>query len=281
LLRTEVLQHEVSLSALNGQPQGLPLHEMIEMKDKLKLVKNLQEKRNYRRKEGLFVVEGPHLVEEAGERVKFFFYYENLPIVAQLEEQGSIGYKLSRKQFEEISQVETPQGILAVVRGLECSLTDLLKGKETRIVFCVGVQDPGNLGTIIRSADALGASGVILSKGTVDLYNPKVIRATQGSIFHLPIALAEDDLETIGKLKRENVKIIGTAASGPTNVFAADLSGPVAILVGNEGTGLPAEIMGRSDVLARVPIAGKAESLNVGIAAAILLYEIMRQCKTK
>ena len=139
------------------------------MKDKLKLIKNLLEKRSIRRKEKAFVVEGPHLVEEAGDRIKFFFYCENLPIVKILEDKGSIGYKISRKQFEEISQVETPPGIFAVVREPEYTFRDLLKTDKILVVFCIGVQDPGNLGTIIRSADAFGASGVILSKGTVDL----------------------------------------------------------------------------------------------------------------
>ncbi len=251
------------------------------MKEKLNLVKNLLEKRSFRRKEGLFVVEGPHLVEEAGDRVKYFFYCENLPIVAQLEEKGSIGYKLSRKQFEELSQVEAPQGILAVVREFESSLTELLKGNETLIVYCLGIQDPGNLGTIIRSADALGATGVILSKGSVDLYNPKVVRATQGSLFHLPITMVEDDLETIRKLKQKNVKIISTDVSGPKNVFDVELSGPVAILVGNEGAGLPQAVIEAADRSVKIPMPGKAESLNVGISTAILLYEIMRQWKTK
>ena len=136
------------------------------MQQQLKLIKNLLETRKARRKEKLFVVEGVRMVEEAGERVKTFFYSENLPIVKNLEAQMSVGYKVSKKQLAEISQVETPQGIVAIVREQECSL-DQIDTKGV-IVYCLGVQDPGNLGTIIRTADAFGASGVILSKGTVD-----------------------------------------------------------------------------------------------------------------
>lgn len=255
------------------------------MKNKLKLVKNLLEKRSARKKEGLFVIEGPHLIEEAGDRVKFYFYCENLPIVKKLEEGGSIGYKLSRKQFTELSQVEAPQGIIAVVRDLEFSLNDVLTNHPTiqssnnpsLIIYCIGVQDPGNLGTIIRTADALGATGIILSKGTVDLYNPKVVRSTQGSIFHLPIVIVEDDQETIEQLKQKNVKIIVSDIKASRESFSADLTGPIAFLIGNEGAGLPGGIFELADEMVKIPMPGRAESLNAGISAGILLYEALRQ----
>src|SRR3989339_2177319 len=193
------------------------------MQSQLKLIKNLLETRKARRKEKLFVVEGVRMVEEAGERVKTFFYSENLPIVKNLEAQMSVGYKVSKKQLAEISQVETPQGIVAIVREQECSL-DQIDTKGV-IVYCLGVQDPGNLGTIIRTADAFGASGIILSKGTVDLYNPKVVRATQGSIFHLPIVMADDDAETIAQLKEKNVKIVTTDLKAAKTAAAGDYRG--------------------------------------------------------
>src|SRR3989338_833330 len=116
------------------------------MNQKLKLIKNLLEKRSARRKEGLFVIEGPHLIEEAGEKVKFAVYSENLPIVKTMEAQGTVCYKVSRKQLEEISGVETPQGIIAVVREFEYQFRDVLKGYQTLIIFCLGAQDPENQG---------------------------------------------------------------------------------------------------------------------------------------
>jgi TrmH family RNA methyltransferase len=247
------------------------------MNEKLKLVRNLVEKRHARRKEKCFVVEGPHLVEEAGDRVKFVVYSENLPIVKVLEKKGTQCYKVSRKQFEELSGVETPQGVLAVVKEFEYQFRDILKADKTLIVFCVGVQDPGNLGTIIRSADAFGASGIILSKGTVDLYNPKVVRSTMGSLFHLPIITVEDDQETIEHLKQKGVKIIATAVDAKKDVNTADLKGPVAVLVGNEGAGLPKGIVDLADERVKVPMLGKAESLNVGMAATVVLYEVVKQ----
>lgn len=250
---------------------------MREPKTVLKLVRNLLEKRSARRKEGRFVVEGPHLVEEAGDKVECLVFCESLPIVKALADKGVPCYKISRQQFEELSEVEAPQGVLAVAREFEYQFRDLLKTDKTLIVYCLGVQDPGNLGTIIRSADAFGASGVILSKGTVDLYNPKVVRSTMGSLFHLPIIITEDEVETIGHLKKKNVKMIATVVDAKKDVQAADLKGPVAILVGNEGAGLPETAIKLADELVKIPMPGLAESLNVGIASTVVLYEIIRQ----
>ena len=247
------------------------------MNEKLRLVRTLLEKRNARSKEQRFVVEGPHLIEEAGDKINFIVYCEKLPVVEKLEEEGVPSYKVSKEQFAELSDVETPQGVLGVVRQFDYQFRDLIKEDKTLIVFCVGVQDPGNLGTIIRSADAFGASGVILSKGTVDLYNPKVVRSTMGAIFHLPIFLTEDDKETIKHLKQKNVKIFATDASAKKDCFAADLKGAAAVLVGNEGAGLPEDIIDLADEIIKIPMPGKAESLNVGVSTAIVLYEALRQ----
>lgn len=250
---------------------------MREPKAVLKLVRNLLEKRSARRKEGRFVVEGPHLVEEAGDKVECVVFCENLPVVKALEEKGVPTYKVSHQQFEELSDVETPQGVLAVVKEFEYQFRDVLKADKTLVVFCVGVQDPGNLGTIIRCADAFGCSGVILSKGTVDLYNPKVVRATMGSLFHLPIITVEDERETIEHLKQKNVKITATSAAGEKSCFEVNLKGPTAILVGNEGAGLPEEVIKLADERVKIPMPGSAESLNVGMSTAIILYEVIRQ----
>jgi TrmH family RNA methyltransferase len=248
-----------------------------EAKAVLKLVKNLLEKRSARRKEGRFVVEGPHLVEAAGEKVECLVYCENLPVVKALEAQGTPCYKISRQQFEELSGVETPQGVLAVVREFGFAFRDLLKADKTLIVYCLGVQDPGNLGTIIRSADAFGATGVIVSKGTVDLYNPKVVRSSMGSLFHLPIITTEDDGATIKYLKEHKVKIVAADGSAKQDVAAVSLKGAVALLLGNEGAGLIKSIIEIADEAARIPMVGRAESLNVGMATSVLLYEALRQ----
>lgn len=247
------------------------------MKEKLRLVRTLLEKRQARRKEQRFVVEGPHLVEEAAEQIDFAIYAEELPIISQLKTKGVACYKISRKQFSKISEVETPQWVLAVVKEKVHTLDDILRVKDPLIVFCAGVQDPGNLGTIIRTADAVGAAGVVLSRGTVDLYNGKVIRATMGSLFHLPVVQAEEIEDTIGKLKKRQVKVIASDVSAKKDLYAIDYKGPVAILVGNEGAGLEDEIIKQADEAIRIPMPGKAESLNVGISTSVILYEALRQ----
>ena len=249
------------------------------MKDKLRLIRNLLEKRSARRKTERFVVEGPHLVCEAGELIDFIVYSDNLPIVSRLSKKGIQCLKVSRQQFLDISQVETPQGVLAVVKQQVYTLDNILTKTAPLIVFCIGIQDPGNLGTIIRTADAVAASGVILSRGTVDLYNQKVIRSTMGSLFHLPIAQVVDPLETIKKLKAKNIQVIATFLSGARDHFKLEYNKACAILVGNEGAGLPKEIVAAADEVVKIPIPGKAESLNAGISTAVILYEALRQRK--
>ncbi|MFC1568423.1 TrmH family RNA methyltransferase [Candidatus Margulisiibacteriota bacterium] len=247
------------------------------MKDKLRLVQNLLEKRRARHKEQRFVVEGPHLVEEAGEWIDFVVYSQRFPIVSILEQKGIACIKVSREQFADVSEVETPQGILAVVKEQRFELKDVLKGPDPLIVFCVEVQDPGNLGTIIRTADAAGSAGIILSKGTVDLYNGKVIRGSQGSLFHLPIMQIDDVKATIEQLRKKKVKMISTDAEAKKECYAADLRGAVAVLVGNEGAGLFEDVVKLSDEVVSIPMPGQAESLNVGISTAVMLYEAIRQ----
>ncbi|MBU1026982.1 MAG: 23S rRNA (guanosine(2251)-2'-O)-methyltransferase RlmB [Candidatus Margulisbacteria bacterium] len=247
------------------------------MKEKIKLVRNLLEKRRARRKEGLFVVEGPHLVQEAADLIKFVIYSQELPILVSLREKGIECLRVSRQKFEEISEVASPQGILAVVKEQPHELKDLLAKKDPLIIFCAEVQDPGNLGTIIRSADAVGAAGIILSRGTVDLYNPKVIRSTMGSLFHLPIVLVDDVVETLAALKKKQIQIIATAGQAKVNYFDVDYKKGTAILVGNEGAGLAEDLIKKADKAVKIPMPGKAESLNVGVSTAVVLYEALRQ----
>ena len=247
------------------------------MKEKLRLVRNLLEKRRARHKERCFVVEGPHLVEEALGRTRFVVYSEELAIMEKVRQAGVEVFKISRRQFADLTEVETPQGILAVVREQSFELKDALKGTNPLAVFCIEVQDPGNLGTIIRTADAVSASGVILSRGTVDLYNQKVIRSTMGSLFHLPVVQVDEAVEAIGYLKDRKVKVIATAADAKKSYFEADFSKPSVILVGNEGAGLSDEVVKLADDMVSIPMPGKAESLNVGVSTAVVLYEALRQ----
>jgi TrmH family RNA methyltransferase len=237
----------------------------------VRLALGLLEKRKTREDEGAFVVEGEHLIEEAGDRVVFILTPRVLPPKLA---RGRRVVKVSQKEFTRLTSVETPTGIMAVVEKPEHTLADIKPGL---IVFCVEIQDPGNLGTIIRGADAAGATGVILSRGTVDLYNQKVIRSTQGSLFHLPIVQVKDTAETVGQLKKQGIKVIATEGSGGKPHFKTDLSGPVVILIGNEGAGLPAGVKDLADEVVSIPMPGRAESLNAAMAATVILYEAVRQ----
>jgi len=243
----------------------------MRMLPEVRLALSLLEKRKAREDEGKFVVEGEHLIEEAGENVEFIIHTRALPSYLAA---GNRAVKVSQKEFARMSSVMTPAGLLAVVRKPEQTLADIKPGL---VVFCVEIQDPGNLGTIIRGADAAGAAGVILSRGTVDLFNQKVIRSTQGSLFHLPIVQIKDAAETIRQLKKRGFKVVATEGQGARPHFKADLSGPVVILIGNEGAGLSPEVMKLADETVSIPMPGKAESLNAAMAATVILYEAVRQ----
>ena len=236
----------------------------------------LLEKRKIRDKEGKFVVEGDHLVMEAGNRVEFVIYHKETPGVKWALGRKFPAYKVSQREFEKISQVVTPQGILAVVKKRQDPIESLFKAANPFVIFCDGIRDPGNLGTIIRGADAAGAAGVLLSSGCVELYNQKVIRSTQGSLFHLPILEVGPAETQIIKLKQKGLKVVAADAKGQA-YWSAGLSGPLAIVVGNEGAGLSDEVLAICDEVVSIPMPGKAESLNAAMAANILMYEVLRQ----
>lgn len=249
------------------------------MKKKIDLVKKLLKNRKFRLEEQKFVVEGPHLVAEAQEFVEYILYSQDSSLLAKLKTQGLESFKVTKKQFAELSRVDTPQGILAVVKKPKISLKDMTRVINPLIVFCVGVQDPGNLGTIIRTADAVAASGIILSRGTVDLYNDKVIRASMGSMFHLPIVQIGSIVEIIAKLKQQQVNIVAAAGQASKSFFETDFKKATAIIIGNEGAGLPADILRLADEVVSIPMPGRSESLNVAVAGSIMLYEAVKQRK--
>jgi len=242
-----------------------------------RIILTLLEKKKSREKEGLFVLEGEKLVEEGLDHIKFFIYSQNLPVVVKAKEMGIPGYKVSKEVMEKITSVETPPGIIAVSEIRHWNIENVAKDKNPIILFAIEVQDPGNMGTMIRTVDAVGGSGVIASRGTVDHYNPKVVRSTMGSIFRVPVALSNDVEETINLLKKNNIKIVGTSLSAKKNYWDADLSGPIALLVGNESNGINDEVLKLCDETVKIPMPGHAESLNAAMASSLLLYETLRQ----
>jgi len=234
--------------------------------DKVKSWKKLQ-KRKERLTTGTFLIEGFHLLEEAyksGWKINEIIVLESTSIPDWCKEFPFV--EVSENVFRFIAQTKSPQGVAAVV---EMKHTKVKKG--THFLLVDAIQDPGNLGTIIRTADAAGFDGVILGDGTVDLYNDKVIRATQGSLFHLPI-LQRNLVDEINELKQQGFTIWATALNNAKKYNQVSVHEKTAIIVGNEGAGVQEEMLNLADELVTIPIYGRAESLNVSIAAGILMY---------
>lgn len=225
--------------------------------------------RKYRKEQGLFIVEGEHLVEEA---LKSDWELETIVIKENFEPNFDLSNHLveaiSDHVFAHLSETKTPQGILAIVKMREEE-----EYKKNRLLILDAVQDPGNLGTMIRTADAAGFDAIILGGGTVDLYNDKVIRASQGSIFHIPII--ELSLETaVDQLKESGVSICASTLERAVPVQTIEWPEQVGLIVGNEGSGVNQTLIEKSDLLVHIPIYGKAESLNVSIAAGVMMYQM-------
>ncbi|MNI36959.1 23S rRNA (uridine(2479)-2'-O)-methyltransferase [compost metagenome] len=183
---------------------------------------------------------------------------------------------VSQGVLEKCSDTQTPQGIIAVVQKQPLAVQDMLTFSDDLVVVIDGIQDPGNLGTIIRSADAVGAHGVILGAGTVDLYNPKTIRSTMGSLFHLPIIEA-DLMELLPLAREKGIGLVTTSLQAKRSCYEADLTQPTWLIMGNEAKGVSAKVAELSDVQVIIPMQGQAESLNVAMAATVLLFEASRQ----
>lgn len=237
--------------------------------NQVKAWKKLQTRKE-REKTGSFLVEGFHLIEEARAsnwKIKEIIVREDVEVPSWCEEQSAI--VVSDIVFQQIAQTNTPQGIIAVIKMKQHN-----DFTGNHAIMIDRIQDPGNLGTIIRTADAAGFSAVILGKGTVDLYNDKVIRATQGSLFHIPI-IHSDLLEEIEILKEKGFSIWATALQH-SEVFT-EIPNPkkTALILGNEGAGIHEDILQVADSIVKIPIYGKAESLNVSIAAGILMYHLI------
>lgn len=228
-------------------------------------------RRKYREESNSFLIEGDHLIEEAHKARQDIqeIILEEGREAPDWSDPGQV-YRVSREIFKEISQTQSPQGIAAVLKRRKGQIA---KGKYLLLIDAI--QDPGNLGTIIRTADAAGFSKIYLGEGTVDPYNDKVIRSSQGSLFH--IAIEQKALEeVIPALKAEGFSLWGTSLKGAKNYQEVIPSGKTAIILGNEGQGVSDRWLHLADKLVKIPIYGQAESLNVGIAAGILMYHVRK-----
>jgi TrmH family RNA methyltransferase len=241
-----------------------------------------------RTEDGSCAIEGLRIVEEAirsGLRFRAVFFKESAQNLAgrllpQIGAQVDT-LLLPDKLFDDIVPSENPQGVAALMRLKEFSFADVLERLQVGpVIVLAGLQDPGNLGTILRSAEAFGSAGVVLGEGTVSPFNSKVIRASAGSIFRLPVILtkAAGGLEEISaKLRAQSVRLIATSSHKGTPLDQTNLRGPVAVFVGSEGSGLPRAVLGQADELVAIPHMPQVESLNAGVAGSIVLYEAARQ----
>ncbi|MDF2882052.1 MAG: methyltransferase [Clostridiaceae bacterium] len=246
----------------------------------VKSVKKLLDKK-YRKISSKFIIEGFRFTEEA---LKSDFHVETILVSETSRDKWNSYdfeskvksttrvYWISNSVMKYLSDTETPQGVLAVVEMKE----NKTSFEEGFYVLADKIQDPGNLGTIIRTAHACGALGVLLTKGTVDVYNNKTLRSTMGSIFNVPV-IEDEDLQLLNSLRENGFKLIVSALDADINFYDINLKGRYIIAVGNEGNGISSEIMQIGDIKAKLPMPGNAESLNAAVAISVMMYEAVRQ----
>ena len=242
-----------------------------------------------RNERGLVAIEGPNLVGEAlrtGLRVESIFVGGDGPAVSYESEKdlADIDVLLVPGDYlESILTTESPQPIAALVEPPTWTWEHALTGQPdtaSLIIVLAGIQDPGNLGTILRSAEAFGANAVLALPGTVNEWNPKAVRASAGSVFRVPV-LRADQGDALRRLREAGARILATTAQGAQPVDLVDLAEPVALVIGNEGNGVPAEFAAKADGTVTIPCPGPVESLNAAVAASVLLYEAARQRAAK
>ena len=248
---------------------------------RIKEVARLHQK-DARLETGLFLLEGPQglkeLVSSPELVVEIFATTSALDRYSAefgaLSAAGCNVVGVSEKTMERISDTKTPQGVVAVLRQFDIELDDLAASEPRLVAVLDRIQDPGNAGTVLRAADAAGADGVVLSKQSVDLYNPKLVRSTAGSLMHIPAATEVDTLLTIAKLQAAGMQVFATSGGGePLTALGSEvLSKPTAWVFGNEASGVSRAIVDACDKTVAIPIYGSAESLNLSTAAAICLY---------
>lgn len=266
----------------------------------IKDIMQLQKKTKTRWQQRVFVVEGPRMVAETPkELVQKVYLSESFWREKFSEDRAGAGMEpnsggikdidwklwlenceyeiVSDSIFASVSDTKTPQGILCLVRMPEYALADLLKSDCPHLLLLESIQDPGNLGTMLRTGEGAGVDGIIMNRSTVDLFNPKVIRATMGSLYRVPFVLVDDLAETAGTLKRHGITLYAAHLKGTETYDTPDYTKGTAFLIGNEGNGLSDETAALADAYIRIPMEGKVESLNAAIAATLLMYEVHRQ----
>jgi len=245
-------------------------------------------KRAFRQDARLFLVEGPQNVTEAlGETgaLHELFVTEDAAarhreLVARAADAGVPVHVTSGAVLADLTQTVTPQGLVGVAGFRDVPLDDVLAGAPRLVAVLAEIRDPGNAGTVMRTADAAGVDAVVLTDASVDPYNPKCTRAAAGSHFHVPFVVGGDPVDTLRRLRAAGLRVVGATAVGDASLYDDALAGPTAWVFGNEARGLAPEVLAECDGTVAVPIHGRAESLNLATAAALCLYASARQQRT-
>ena len=259
---------------------------------KVRKVVSYVEKNRARREDGVFIVEGIRMnVEIPSEQILETYVSEEFLQKAGAQEKSFLeglktGYEtVTDEVFRKMSDTQSPQGILSVVRQMRYTMEDLLKaGKgadSPMLLLLEDVQDPGNLGTMFRSAEGAGVSGIVLSRGSADVYNPKVVRSTMGAIFRMPFLYVDSMPVTMKELRSRGICSYAAHLKGTKSYDEMDYTGAFAFLIGNEGNGLTRETADAADAYILIPMLGRVESMNAATSAAILTFEAARQRRIK
>lgn len=251
---------------------------------KVKQVVQWQSRADKRREAGIFLAEGFKLFREAPvEGIREVYLSEDA--VNRVAEDAILQEKLhrtscetvSREVFRKMSDTKTPQGILCVIGRPKYTLEQMMDAPSPLLIVLESIQDPGNLGTILRAGEAAGINGVILGGETADIFHPKTIRATMGSVFRVPFVQVRHLKESLEYLKHKGIRIYAAHLSGETYYDGLSFQEGTAFLIGNEGNGLSGDVVRMADELLKIPMEGQVESLNASVAAALLMYEAQRQ----
>lgn len=246
-----------------------------------------QKKRKSRDEDRVFLVEGIRMfVEAPEEQVEAVYvsesFYSRRKEELSLDNWGGRLEILSDSVFAHVSDTKTPQGVLLVLKQMEYTPEEVMApsqkdGKAPLLMVLDNLQDPGNLGTILRAGEAAGVTGVIMSRDCVDVYNPKVIRSTMGSVYRMPFAYVEDLVETVNAMRKNGIHTYAAHLKGKNSYEEEDYTCGTAFLIGNEGNGLRDEVADAAEIYVKIPMCGEVESLNAAVASSVLMFEAARQ----
>lgn len=249
---------------------------------RMKNIIQLQKKAKIRNEQNAFIIEGIKMFFEVPKDRIVEAYASESFYKEKIKENSNYfnGFQIELIQdsiFKDVSDTMTPQGILAIVKKPTYEFRSIIENPNASVMILEDIRDPGNLGTIVRTAEGAAITGIILSKSSVDIYNPKVIRSTMGSIYRMPFLYVEDLVEAIHQMKKNGMQLYAAHLHGERYYDEENYSGKCGILIGNEANGLSEKVSRLADRLIKIPMAGSVESLNAAIAAAILMYEVYKQ----